>query len=257
MQSSIFSGQVSHSRREPRTHAFRYRIFMMYLDLAELDEVFAGRWFWSTSRPALARFRRENHFGDPDVSLDQSVRDLVEERTGVRPNGPIRLLTHLSYFGYCFNPISIYYCFDEDGVAVDAIVAEVNNTPWGERCCYVLSGNRNEGDERTLRFESGKDMHVSPFMEMDVDYDWLLTVPDENLIVRINNRANGHRFFNATLNLKREEISGASLAGVLIRYPLMTLSVTAGIYWQALRLLVKRIPLVAHPDKARTLEADT
>ncbi|MEI2421818.1 DUF1365 family protein, partial [Arthrospira platensis SPKY2] len=106
---------------------------MVCLDLAELDTVFRGRWLWSTQRPALAWLRREDHLGDPAHSLDESVRRLVAERTGRRPAGPIRLLAHLRYFGHCFNPVSFYYCYDAAGERVETIVAEVNNTPWGER----------------------------------------------------------------------------------------------------------------------------
>lgn len=254
MHSSIFSGQVSHSRKTPLGHAFRYRVFMMYLDLDELDTVFSGRWFWSTKRPALARFRREHHFGDPSEPLAKSVRDLVEERTGSRPGGPIRLLTNLSYFGYCLNPISLYYCFDEADTKVTTVVAEVSNTPWGERCCYVLADNMNDGDADTMRFSSGKEMHVSPFMEMDVDYDWLLTAPSDELVVRINNLVEQKPFFNATLILKREEITAGSLAGILIRYPLMTMKVVFAIYWQALRLWLKGVPLHTHPDKNKSIQ---
>ena len=97
---------------QPTGHEFVYRLFMMYLDLDELDSVFRHRWFWSVKRPALARFRRENHLGDATVPLDTAVRDLVLAETGSRPQGPVRLLTNLSYFGYCFNPVSFYYCFD-------------------------------------------------------------------------------------------------------------------------------------------------
>src|SRR5210317_759703 len=137
MQSSIFSGQVSHARKTPLKHAFSYGVYMAFLDLDELGEVFKGRWLWSTRRMALVRFRRKDYLGDPDVSLDQAVRELVEERTGSRPQGPIRLLTNLTWFGYCFNPISVYYCYEKDRRTLDTIVAEVNNTPWGERSCYV------------------------------------------------------------------------------------------------------------------------
>ncbi len=257
MQSAIFSGQVSHSRKQPLGHSFRYRVYMMYLDLGELDRVFAGRWLWSTKRRALARFRREDHFGDPREPLDQFVRDLVEARTGRRPEGPVRLLTNLAWFGYCFNPLSLYYCFDKGGKRVETIVAEVSNTPWGERCCYILADHMNLGTDTTRRFRTGKEMHVSPFMDMDVEYDWLLTEPTEELVVRINNRTRDRQFFNATLILKRTEISGATLAGVLARYPFMTAKITLAIYWQALRLWLKGCPLYAHPDKERTIQVKT
>ena len=201
--------------------------------LATLDRVFAGRWFWSTRRAAPARCRRENHFGDPAVPLDECVRNLVEERTGTRPSGPVRLLTHLSYFGYCFNPLSLYYCFDRDGERVETVVAEVSNTPWGERHCYVLSEPMNPGEARARRYRTGKELHVSPFMDMDVQYEWLLTEPADDLVVRIDNSVDGARNFNATLVLQRREISGPALARVLAEYPLMSFKVIAAIHWQA------------------------
>src|SRR5271169_4265932 len=112
MQSALYHGWVSHRRRVPRRHEFRYRIFMLWLDLAELDEVFRGRWLWSASRPALARFRREDYLGPHDRPLDCAVRDLVEARSGHRPRGAVRMLAHLRYFGHCFNPVTLYYCYD-------------------------------------------------------------------------------------------------------------------------------------------------
>ena len=116
MRSAIYHGWLRHRRHAPRLHAFRYRLFLMYLDLAELDTVFRGRWLWSTRRTALARFDRADHLGDPDVPLERAVRDLVESRGGRRPAGPIRLLPHLRYFGHCFNPpthnhTASYNCF--------------------------------------------------------------------------------------------------------------------------------------------------
>jgi len=255
MHSSIFSGQVSHSRKSPLAHAFRYRLFMMYLDLAELDRVFAGRWLWSTRRFALARFRRENYFGDPRLPLDEAVRALVLERTGERPAGPIRLLTHLSYFGYSFNPISLYYCFDREDSRVETVVAEVSNTPWGERHCYVLQDAMNTGSGRARRFRTSKELHVSPFMDMDVTYDWLLTEPGDELVVRIDNSIGDAHKFNATLVLKRRDITGPALARVLVEFPLMTLKVIFAIHWQALRLWLKGCPVKTHPDKQTSLQA--
>jgi DUF1365 family protein len=162
MDSCIYEGQVKHARVKPAKHQFSYRLFLMYLDLAELESLFRKRWLWSTSRPALARFRRSDHLGPADQPLDEAVRDLVE----TRPNGPIRLLTNLSYFGYCFNPVSFYYCFSAEGEKVEYIVSEVNNTPWGERDTYVLKCDAPSVADSSWRFNPTKKMHVSPFMPM-------------------------------------------------------------------------------------------
>jgi uncharacterized protein len=245
--SCLYEGWVRHRRRGAVTHAFRYPLFMCYLDLTELDAVFQGRWLWSARRAALARFHRADHLGDPSVPLDTAVRDLVGRETGRRPEGPIRLLTHLRYFGYVFNPVSFYYCFHSDGHRVETIVADVSNTPWGERHQYVLPSRAGAG---VHRFARRKGFHVSPFMPMDVDYDWRFSTPGPSMAVHMISRRDGEPIFDATLSLSRRPITTGSLARVLVRYPAKTTSVVAGIYWQALRLWLKGAPFHPHPQSS-------
>lgn len=253
MQSCIYEGRVRHTRTTPATHRFSYRLFMMYLDLEELPTLFRRRWFWSTSRPALARFMRSDHLGDSDRSLSDSVRDLVAQETGTRPSGSIRLLTNLSYFGYCFNPVSFYYCFADDGETVEFIVTEVNNTPWGERDCYVMHCSEHNKSGSSWRFSPGKKMHVSPFIPMEVEYDWVLAQPAERLSVYMAIARDQQRFFDAAMMLQRTEISALSLASVLTRFPLHTIKIILSIHWQAFRLWLKGCPVHEHPKKGQQL----
>ena len=222
---------------------------MMYLDLAELDYVFKKRWFWSVEHWNLAYFRHRDHLGNPSTSIDRSVRNLVREKTGHEPAGPIRLLTHLRYFGHCFNPVSFFYCFDSADSGLETIVAEVNNTPWHERHCYVLTEDLNDAAEPWKHYRFKKSFHVSPFMGMEMDYDWRFLQPRDRLQVHMQNFASEKKLFDATLGMRRTEISGRALARVLTKYPAMTLQVVTKIYWQALKLRLKGATFYPHPSK--------
>ena len=250
MKSALYTGSIQHRRFGPGRNGFRYRLFLSYIDLAELPELFEQRWFWSARRPALAWFRRADFLGPAEVPLDTAVRDLVFERTAARPRGPIRVLTHLRFFGHNFNPVTFYYVFDETDSHVETIVAEITNTPWKERHAYVLpvAGAQRAGG-RAFRFSFDKQFHVSPFMPMEMRYEWCFGVPGAGLHVHMENWRDGAAQFDATLNLRRQEMTAGSLARALIQFPLITVQVVTLIHWQALKLLWKRTPFHTHPSK--------
>lgn len=246
MHSCIYEGQVRHRRFSPKKHDFNYKLYMVYLDLDELDSVFAQRWLWSDKRTALARLKREDYIGDASISIKQAVNKRVLEETGSDIEGPVRMLTHLRYFGYVFNPVTFYYCFDKTDSYVKTIVAEITNTPWKERHSYVL-GIKDMNEK--LKFDIDKVFHVSPFMQMDMKYDWRFSQPDKTLNVHMENKVNSDKVFDATLILKRYEFTSYQCARVLILFPVMTVKVIAGIYWQALKLYLKKVPVYDHSSK--------
>jgi len=268
VHSCLYSGFVRHRRFEPSINEFAYSLFQMYLDLAELPQLFDPFLLWSARRPALAWFRREDHLGDPAEPLDVSVRNEVEKQTGVRPDGPVRLLTNLRYFGFVMNPVSYYYCFSASTGRLRTVLAEVHNTPWGERHCYVVESPVSDSRGSAHAVWNDKNFHVSPFMNMDMRYRWMMTEPGERLAVHIENHvgrsdanvalpagpmsASGKSQppFDVTLSLKRQELTAANLRRALLRHPCMTASIAAGIYWQALRLWCKKVPFVPHPGQA-------
>ncbi len=245
LKSAIYSGWVRHRRSHPGTHVFRYKVFMMYLDLDELDRVFTGTRLWSVEKNNLASFKRSDYLGDPSIPLDTAVRMKVQQETGIYPSGAIRVLTNLRYFGYLINPITCYYIYDETG-RLQFLIAEVTNTPWNERHAYVLPC---DPDERNLRTRFSKSLHVSPFNPMELEYQWLSNQPGKNLLIHMQNWKQTKMEFDATLCLKRESVTPARLTSLIISYPHMTFKVVFGIYWQALKLFIKRIPIYSHPDR--------
>jgi hypothetical protein len=257
---------VRHRRFEKCEHEFRYRLALAYIDLDELPMLLGGRLL--ASRPGPARFRRRHYLGDERVPLARAVRETVAAQTGMRPSGPIRMLANLSSFGHCFNPVSFYYCMDEPGERLDAVVAEVTNTPWGERHAYALSRVREnlrpeervsakgglspalDGGVPALAGNFAKALHVSPFMGMDHRYEWHMTVPGETLSVYIANSHEGRLAFDATLSLRRRELTNTSLTRMSMHYPASALRVLALIYAQAARLRLKGLRPHPHPKGA-------
>ena len=247
LRSAMYEGVLAHDRFGPGpTHSFSYKVAMPLLDLAEVDDVMGLHPAWSASRPAPVRFRRKDFLGDPAAPLDGAVRDLVSERTGRRPEGPVAMLANLRTWGWLFNPISLYFCADVAGPAGDpgpiiTLVAEVENTPWHERHDYVV------GPPGRHRF--AKELHVSPFLPTGLDYQLRYTAPGNRLIVGLDVLEGDQCLFTATLSLRRRALDRAALGRVLWSYPAMTHRITAGIYAHAARLRLKDAPFFTHPAR--------
>jgi DUF1365 family protein len=249
--SAIYEGTIRHRRFETRANEFRHPVTFAYLDLDELPALLGGRLV--RPRPGLVRVRRRDLLGgtaERPLPVAGAVRELVAERTGAEPPaGPVRVLTHPRVFGACFNPVSFYYCFTP-GERLEAVVAEVTNTPWGERHAYVV---QRSGDEVVLGGEHEKALHVSPFMDMDQRYEWRVPPPGPTLSVHIENRRAEEKTFDATLALERRPLTSAALNRFVARYPAGTLRFVALIYGHALGLRLKGVSVHRHPRaRART-----
>ncbi len=254
MNSAIYQGHIAHQRFLPKPHGFRYKAFMMYLDLDELPTLFEKTSFWAYEKSNIASFKRADYYGDPQKPLKSEISDLIHAATGQYPRGAICLLTNLRYFGLCFNPVSFYYCFETDGKTLQAIVTHITNTPWGEDYAYAHDFKSEKLSKKTSNgeitaFKLDKQFHVSPFMPMDIDYDWAFKHEANQILVHMKNYKNNVQLFNATLALQRIEISPAALNRALLSYPFMTLKVVLGIYWNAFLLMCKRVPFYSHPNK--------
>lgn len=252
LHSAIYKGSVFHKRTSPKLHMFKYKVFMVYLDLNELDDFFSLSRWWSHINWALARFKRSDFHGDKTQSLQSAVKHTVEQKLGFKPAGPVRMLANLRYFGYIMNPLVVYYCFDKQGENLEAIVAEVNNTPWNEKHPYVLDCRKSaltpvdttadEAKQHAHQFE--KAFTVSPFNPVNMTYQWQSSVPAKQLSVHIQNILAGQQVFEASLMLTREEVTARNLRKCLIQYPFFTVKVITAIYWQALKLFVKGVPFL-------------
>ncbi len=245
MKSCLYEGVVIHSRSRPKVHFFKYKLFLVYLDLDEVDEFFSLSRFWSYMKRNIAYFKRSDYHGDKTKGLKDEVLETVEKHLGRKSEGGVRMLTSLRYFGHCFNPVTFYYCFNKEG-EIDAVMAEIENTPWGERFCYVVDATKSCKDEIKAQFE--KKFHVSPFFPMSLAYDWKFSKPNNLLKINMETFDKGEKVFFANMNLKKVEATEGALNRVLIKFPLMTLKVVFGIYFQAFLLWIKGVPFYDHPN---------
>ena len=244
----LYTGVVGHRRFTPFNHFFQYPLFMAYIDLNTVNSFLKKSWFWNVNKKALVSFHREDYHGDPNKDLSESVRDTVYKTIGLEVKGPIRLLTHLRYFGYCFNPVSFYYCFNKNDSKLEAILAEVTNTPWKERHAYVL---KNTGNNKKIKSSFKKQLHVSPFWGMDHEYEWLFSEPQKKLNVNMINFKSAKKVFDANLNMVRIPFTIRELLKQILKFPLITISVVFRIHLQAFKLWIKKAPFFIHPDKLK------
>ena len=246
----IYTGTVRHRRYTPFESEFSYPVFMLYLDINDLENVINKSIFWNINKPAVVAFNRSDFHGAEEVDLDIAVRNTVENRVGIRPEGKIRMLAHLRYFGYCFNPVTFYYCFNRNDDSVDYILAEVTNTPWKERHAYVLSSSQ-ESNKSEIRLSMKKELHVSPFWDMDHMYDWVFSSPQDKLNVFMKNFKDGEHVFDANLSMDRTEMTKKNLLKSVFRFPFMTIKVVFWIHFQAFILWLRGATFYTHPSKIK------
>jgi uncharacterized protein len=247
----LYVGRLRHARYAPRPHAFTYPVFLALLDIDHIPEAMAvsavtgyNRWNW-------ASFDERDHLGDPSRPLRERVAAEAVAAGVPIPRGPICLLTNLRYLGYCFNPVSFFYCYDAEG-RLESVLAEVNNT-FGETCSYWLTDEKAVEHGRpgvgraARRYRTPKVFHVSPFMALDQAYEWWLTPPGDRLALQIRVVESGKKLLDATLDLRRRPWSSTAISRTLLRHPWMTAKVIAAIHYEALRLHLKGIPYLPHP----------
>ena len=253
-RSQVLTGWVQHVRRAPREHRFRYRMGMIALDLDHAARDLRASPFWSWNRGNLASVQRRDHLRGGDADLATAVRDRVEAETGQRPAGRILLVTQPRYCGFVFNPISAFLCFAEaSDTRLECIVLEVHNTPWAEERLYVLPVS---GNGPTWQASFAKSMHVSPFMPMDIYYRLRLSWQADQMSLALLCEGPNGTDLSAVMRLQRRPADAAGLARLIWAYPFTTLRVVAAIHWQALRLWLKRVPVVPHPKHSSNRISD-
>jgi hypothetical protein len=249
MESGLYLGTLRHRRFSPARHEFTYPLFLAFLDIDRIAELMRISPFAAHNRWAWASFYDADHFGNLALPFRRRLEDDARQHYVTPPSGQVFLLTHLRYLGYNFNPVSFFYCYNQQG-AFDRVLAEVNNT-FGETQNYWLTPavERPAGENRKYRFP--KSFHVSPFMPLNHEYEWTFTPPGDRLVVESINYENGQMLFDSTLKLERHDWSRRELHRALLRFPCITAKIVAGIHWQALRLLLKRVRIVSHPGPGR------
>ena len=244
---SLYQGRITHHRLQPKRHAFAYSIFMTYVDLEQLADISTQQRFWSLERFNLASFRQRDFGDSTDLPLIQQIQQFIKNQTQETYQGKIFLLCHWRYLGILFNPIALYYCFDEQGLKLQHVVAEVTNTPWLQRHRYLLTP--------TPKFNAfystyNKALHVSPFMPMNLFYHFDYQIPDENLSFNMRVHNDTECVFTANLTLEKKVMTPRQRDRFILGYPWMTAKVIIGIYWQALKIKAKGLSLFPHPSKA-------
>lgn len=264
LQSQWLTGRIRHRRLSPVHHSFEYSTGMLALNLDEWATAPQVSRLFSLERFNWLSLSRKDYFEPEHPDIGEAIRDQVEQATGWRPDGTVELITHPRYLGAIFNPVSFYCCYSAGddplaGTIPKAIAAQITNTPWGERHLYCLESGpvyQSSAGWQTQRFEFSKQFHVSPYNPMDQDYRWIFSFRGRQLRIQMNSFSDNHKVFDATLDVLREPLTRRSLHRHIARFPLESIKVVGGIYWQALRLKMRGAVFQTHPDKLDTSHPD-
>lgn len=253
-ESAIYRGFVRHRRFTPRYHEFKYPLMMMWLKLDELDELKHQLKQFGERRFHWARFKRKDYIGDEQLPVAVAVKQKIAELSaqGTSTDGEVFLLGQLRYFGLYFSPLNLYYLRQNGDFRY--MLAEVSNTPWNQRHYYLVDLNNIQPHDKAF--------HVSPFNPMEQRYHWKIRPPCADqpktmLHLESRQQKNGDNndesisdptIFDATMVLKRQPLNQKNFTRVLLKTPIETLSIVSGIYWQAVKLFLKRVPIYSHPD---------
>ena len=245
LREGIYRGWVQHQRHHPKPHQFQYPLAMVMLDVEKLQQTCARSSWWSWQRFNLISLYASDYLAPHQGDIKTAVLDKVFEHSGQKFDGSVRMLTHPRYLGFVFNPVSFYFCYDGQK-SLRYIIAEINNTPWKERYSYVLAVKQaDEIDDLCFRF--GKQFHISPFMPMDINYEWRFRVKGEQLDIHMTLLRDGEREFDASMQGHYQPFTTRTMRLLPLQYPLQTVLVIGRIYWQAMKLWLKRIPFYSHP----------
>ncbi len=250
LKSKVYTGNIRHRRFTPRDHSFNYSLYMLALDVDEIGQslapqgIFGYQWF----RPL--RFVEKDYLESEPGTLKQRITNKVKQLGGSHNIERVVMLVQARCFGVYFSPANFYFCYDDQDCCVQ-MLAEVSNTPWNERHYYLVDLINTQSSE--------KDFHVSPFMDLNMHYHWRIKPPEQmsdKLLIHIENKRHSEdnnteeKIFDATLTMKKQGFTQKELWHVWSTLPVMTIKMVAGIYWQALKLFIKRIPFIGHQSSA-------
>ncbi len=266
LEQGFLIGNIRHHRYLPKPHQFDYSMYWSLLDLDLLSANCRKFKFFSKERWNIFSFRQKDFFNYENLSNKQSIQNLILNKTGRQFEGKVLLLSHLRFLGFNFNSVSFYFCINEQG-ELEHILSEITNTPWGERHPYLLSCDNSSERGDCYIFNFNKEFHISPFVSMEMDYQWLFKIQNDQLRIHMKvikkSSAENHdlasakqksKVIDVTFTGKHIPLSQNNLNSMILRHPFQPLKMVWRIYWQALKLWLKKTPFYLHPKYAAKVD---
>ena len=246
ISSCIYNGNVIHKRFKPKVHFFKYKVFSLFIDLSEINELNKKLKFFSLNKFNLISFYEKDHGERDGKSLFEWVKkNLINNKISI-DNIKIKLLCYPRILGYVFNPLSIFFVYDKNDNLI-SILYEVKNT-FGEQHTYVF---KVEGQNKLIQNNCSKKFHVSPFIEMNCNYFFRILKPSEKISVIIDQYQSNEKILYASQDGKRVDLTSSELMKSYLKHPLMTFKIISAIHFEAFKLWTKGIKFIKKKLKVK------